>query len=102
MIFAGQFARVGKTLPSGRRLEIIELVAQGERNVEQLAGIAGLTAANASQHPQVSRRSGVVEARKRDHCLLPRAPLSDLSWGFPDRTAWGLQVESAPPERGSE
>lgn len=102
MILAGQFARVGETLPRGRRLEIIELVAQGEWNVEEMAGIAGLTAANAWQHPQVLRRSGVVEAGKQDHCQLPQAPLSDLSWDFPDRTAWGLPVESAPPERGSK
>jgi DNA-binding transcriptional ArsR family regulator len=38
-----QFARVGKALSNGNRLELLEFLAQGERSVEQLSKVAGLT-----------------------------------------------------------
>lgn len=44
------FAAVARALGSGRRLELLELLAQGERSVEELTELAGLAAANASQH----------------------------------------------------
>lgn len=59
-----QFALVGKALSSGRRLELLELLAQGERSVEDLADQAGLTAANASQHLQILRSARLVSMRK--------------------------------------
>lgn len=59
-----QFARVGKALGSGNRLEILEFLAQGERSVEELARVAGLTVANTSQHLQQLRQAGLVAARK--------------------------------------
>ena len=59
-----QFARIGKALSSGKRLEMLELLAQGERNVEQLARMAGLSIANTSQHLQQLRQAGLVTARK--------------------------------------
>lgn len=59
-----QFARVGKALGSGNRLEILEFLAQGERSVDELAKIAGLTMGNMSQHLQQLRNSGLVESRK--------------------------------------
>jgi rhodanese-related sulfurtransferase/DNA-binding HxlR family transcriptional regulator len=59
-----QFARVGKALASGHRLEILELLAQGERSVEALAAVSGLSVANTSQHLQQLRRVGLVTARK--------------------------------------
>jgi rhodanese-related sulfurtransferase len=59
-----QFAEVARTIGSAHRLELLELVAQTERSVEQLAGLSGLTIANASQHLQQLRRSGLVEARR--------------------------------------
>ena len=45
----GQFARIGKALGSPHRLELLELLAQGERTVDALATESGLTMANASQ-----------------------------------------------------
>jgi rhodanese-related sulfurtransferase/DNA-binding transcriptional ArsR family regulator len=60
----GQFARIGKALASPHRLEILELLAQGERTVESLAGEIGLSLANASQHLQGLREAGLVESRK--------------------------------------
>jgi rhodanese-related sulfurtransferase len=59
-----QFARVGQALGSAARLELVDLLAQGERSVEELAGAAGLSVANASQHLQALRRAGLVEARR--------------------------------------
>ena len=59
-----QFALVGKALSSGRRLELLELLAQGERSVEDLAEHAGLTVANASQHLQILRSARLVAVRK--------------------------------------
>jgi rhodanese-related sulfurtransferase len=59
-----QFALVGKALSSGRRLELLELLAQAERSVEELAEQAGLTVANASQHLQILRSARLVVMRK--------------------------------------
>lgn len=61
----GQFARIGKALASPQRLEILELLAQGERTVDSLAGEIGLSLANASQHLQALRQAGLVEGRKQ-------------------------------------
>jgi rhodanese-related sulfurtransferase/biotin operon repressor len=61
----GQFARIGKALASPHRLEILDLLAQGERTVESLAAEIGLSSANASQHLQGLREAGLVESRKR-------------------------------------
>src|SRR5204863_6767955 len=60
----GQFARIGKALGSSHRLELLELLAQGERTVEALAGESGLSTANASQHLLSLREAGLVESRK--------------------------------------
>ncbi len=59
-----QFARVGKALSNGNRLEILEFLAQGERSVEELARVAGLTVANTSQHLQQLRQAGLLSTRK--------------------------------------
>ncbi|HVA68980.1 MAG TPA: metalloregulator ArsR/SmtB family transcription factor [Candidatus Binataceae bacterium] len=59
-----QFAAVARTLGSAHRLELLEMLAQTARSVEELAALSGLTIANASQHLQHLRRSGLVEARR--------------------------------------
>ena len=59
-----QFARVGKALGNGNRLELIEYIAQGERSVDELAKVSGLTVANTSQHLQQLRQAGLVLCRK--------------------------------------
>jgi len=59
-----QFARIAKALSSANRLEILEFLAQGERSVEVLAKVSGLTIANTSQHLQHLRQAGLVVARK--------------------------------------
>src|SRR3972149_5733713 len=59
-----QIARVGKAVSSAKRLELLDLLCQGERTVEVLAGLANLTIANASQHLRVLRAARLVEAEK--------------------------------------
>ncbi|MBI1864392.1 MAG: metalloregulator ArsR/SmtB family transcription factor [Nitrospirae bacterium] len=59
-----QFARVGKALSSPKRLELLELLAQGERTVEGLSREASQTIANCSRHLQVLRQANLVETRK--------------------------------------
>jgi rhodanese-related sulfurtransferase len=58
-----QFERLGKALASRRRLELLDVLAQGERPVEALADETSMTVANASQHLQVLRRARLVETR---------------------------------------
>lgn len=58
------FARIGKALSNGHRLELLELLAQGERSVETLASETDLSVANASQHLQTLRTAGLLEVRR--------------------------------------
>ena len=60
-----QFAAVAKALGNAHRLDLLDLLAQGERHVEGLASVAGLSVANTSQHLHVLRRSGLVLSRKK-------------------------------------
>jgi rhodanese-related sulfurtransferase len=60
-----EFAVLGRALANPHRLELLDLLAQGERSVEELAREAALSLANASAHLQVLRRARLVEAEKR-------------------------------------
>ena len=60
-----EFATIGKALASPHRLELLDLLGQGERSVDQLAAEAGLSLANASAHLQVLRQARLVDADKR-------------------------------------
>ena len=60
----GQFARVGKALASPKRLEIVDLLAQGERTVEEIARETAMSVASASQHLQVLKAARMFEARR--------------------------------------
>jgi rhodanese-related sulfurtransferase/DNA-binding transcriptional ArsR family regulator len=57
-------ARVGTALSSATRLEFLELLAQGERNVDELATLTGVSVANTSQHLQKLRQAGLIVGRK--------------------------------------
>ena len=59
-----QFARIGQAVSSPKRLELLDLLCQGERTVEVLAEEAGMSVANASQHLHVLRAARLVEAEK--------------------------------------
>jgi rhodanese-related sulfurtransferase/DNA-binding transcriptional ArsR family regulator len=58
------FATAAKALSNGRRAEIVDVLAQGERSVDDLAAEIGQTVANTSQHLQVLARSGLVASRR--------------------------------------
>src|SRR5207237_6257893 len=60
-----EFATLGKALASAHRLELLALLGQGERSVDELASEAGLSLANASAHMKVLRQARLVEADKR-------------------------------------
>jgi rhodanese-related sulfurtransferase/DNA-binding transcriptional ArsR family regulator len=70
-------AEVAKALGHGSRLEILELLAQGERSVDSVAERAHLSVANASQHLRLMRRAGVLRSRREGKRILYR--LSDPS-----------------------
>jgi rhodanese-related sulfurtransferase/DNA-binding transcriptional ArsR family regulator len=57
-------ASVAQALGSGRRAEIVDLLAQGERSVDEIAGEIGQSVANTSQHLQVLARAGLVQSRR--------------------------------------
>src|SRR5919197_2035205 len=57
-------ASVAQALGSGRRAEIIDVLAQGERAVDELAAEISQSVANTSQHLQVLARAGLVRSRR--------------------------------------
>jgi rhodanese-related sulfurtransferase len=59
-----QFARIGKALANPHRLEILDLLSQGERTVEDLAREAGMPVANTSRHLQELKAARLVEVRR--------------------------------------
>lgn len=59
-----QFARIGKAFSSASRLELIDLLAQRERSVDDLAEATGMSIANTSRHLQVLKRDRLVRRRK--------------------------------------
>lgn len=58
------FAHTGKALSSGKRLELLDLLAQGERTVDALAKAAGLNLTTASAHLQTLKQAGLVATRR--------------------------------------
>ncbi|MEO5321985.1 metalloregulator ArsR/SmtB family transcription factor [Mesorhizobium sp. CC13] len=70
-IFA-EIAELARAVGHGHRLMLLEHVAQGERSVERLAELAGLSLANASQHLQQLRRAGLVGTRRDGKRVLYR------------------------------
>ncbi|GAA3045144.1 ArsR/SmtB family transcription factor [Actinokineospora globicatena] len=59
-----ELARVGKALGNGKRLELIDLLAQGERGVVDLATTAGLTVTTTSAHLQTLKHAGLVASNR--------------------------------------
>ena len=71
-ILLAQLANVAKALGHAHRLELLELIAQGERSVDALAEMAGLTVGNTSQHLQQLRRAGLLASRRNGKQVLYR------------------------------
>jgi rhodanese-related sulfurtransferase/predicted transcriptional regulator len=77
-LFEG-YAQVGKALGSPKRLELLDLLAQGERSVELLADRAGLGLTTASNHLQLLRQAGLVQARKEGTKVYYRLAGTDVA-----------------------
>lgn len=77
-----QFAAVAKAIGHPHRLGLLEQLAQGERSVEVLADRTGLSIANASQHLQQLRRSGLIVARREGKHVLYRLGDHDAVLGM--------------------
>jgi len=73
-----QFAQIAKALSHAHKLELLELLAQGERSVEVLAKVAGLTVANTSRHLQQLRRAGLIASRKEGLYVFYRVAGDDV------------------------
>ncbi len=73
-----QFAQVAKALSHAHRLDLLELLAQGERNVEALANVAGFSVANTSRHLQQLRRAGLVASHKEGLYVFYRLAGDDV------------------------
>jgi rhodanese-related sulfurtransferase/DNA-binding transcriptional ArsR family regulator len=73
-----QFARIGKSLSSPRRLEILDVLAQGPRTVEALAAETQMSTALTSSHLQVLRAAGLVVARRDRQSMHYRLVSDDV------------------------
>ncbi|GAA3772818.1 ArsR/SmtB family transcription factor [Streptomyces chiangmaiensis] len=60
----GQLARIGKAISNPKRIELLDILGQGERSVESLATVTHMTVGNTSSHLQVLRNARMVETRK--------------------------------------
>jgi rhodanese-related sulfurtransferase/DNA-binding transcriptional ArsR family regulator len=74
-----QFERVGKALASGKRLELLDLLAQGERDVASLAAAADLGMTTASAHLQTLRRANLLTTRRDGTRILYRLAGRDVA-----------------------
>ncbi|MQY12107.1 hypothetical protein SRB5_22370 [Streptomyces sp. RB5] len=73
------FAASGKALASGKRLELLDLLAQGERGVDALAKAAGLNVTTASAHLQILRQAGFVATRRAGVRIFYRLAGEDVA-----------------------
>src|SRR5882724_9137065 len=96
-----QFARVAKALAAPARLELLDLLLQGERSVDALARATALSVANASQHLQVLAGARLVEARRDAQRVLYRIADDsvELLWHALRRTAEARVAELAEVTR---
>jgi rhodanese-related sulfurtransferase len=93
-----QFARVGKAMASPKRLELLDLLAQSARSVEDLAAEAGLGLSTCSAHLQALRHSRLVSARKRGTRVFYSLASEDVARLFADvrQVAASLLAEVGP------
>ena len=73
-----QVARVGKAVASPKRLELLELLSQGEKTVEALANEASIDIRLASAHLKVLREAGLVVARREGRFIAYRLSGDDV------------------------
>lgn len=93
-----QFAAVAKAVAHPHRLELLEQLAQGERSVEVLADRTRVSVANASQHLQHLRRTGLVTARREGKFVFYRLA-DDAVLGLLTSLRRIAELQSAEVER---
>lgn len=74
-----QFARIAKAIAHPKRVEILDLLAQGERSVDAIAGATGLGVTTASAHLQALRRARVVDTRRAGTRIFYRLAGPDVT-----------------------
>ena len=76
------FAGVAKALGSGRRAELVDVLAQGERHVDELADEIGQSVANTSHHLRALAAAGLVTTRRRAGTVVaPGSQSTDVALG---------------------
>ena len=86
-------ASVAQALGSGRRAEIVDVLAQGERSVDEIAAEISQTVANTSQHLQVLARAGLVRSRREGTRAIYRLASDEVAelWAaIRDVAVWHL------------
>jgi rhodanese-related sulfurtransferase len=86
-----QFARMGKALANPHRLELLDVLSQGEREVSALAEETGMSVANASQHLQTLRAARLVETRRAGISIYYRLASEAVSLLWLSLRACGAQ-----------
>jgi rhodanese-related sulfurtransferase len=74
-----QYARVGKALSAPKRLELLDLLAQGERTVDALSRAAGAGVSTTSMHLQTLRQAGLVRSRREGTSVHYRLAGDDVA-----------------------
>lgn len=97
-----QYARIGKALASARRVELLDLLCQGERSVEALARTSGMTVTNTSQHLRVLRAARLADARKAGAKVIYSLGDEDVCRFFFALRGWpGLASPRSSSSRGA-
>lgn len=95
-----QFAAVGKALANAKRLELLDLLAQGERSVEALAAAAGLGLSTCSANLQTLRQAGLVTTRRERTKVIYSLAGPDVAALFADlRTTARIHLAEAERAR---
>ena len=90
------FAECLKAVANGRRLELLELMAQGEHSVEELARLTGLAMTTTSNHLQTLKRAGLVSTRREGSTIFYRLGGDDVAelYAAAKRVAFGRHARA--------
>src|SRR5688572_23323097 len=84
-------AKLVKAMANSHRLEIIDLLSQSERSVEEIAEETGMSVANASQHLQVLKQSNLVHVKRNGNFILYRLANENVYKSWKDLQEIGMK-----------
>ena len=84
-------SRLVKAMANPHRLEIIDLLGQAERPVEEIAAETGMSVANASQHLQVLKQSHLVQVKRNGNFILYRLANDNVYKSWKDLRQIGME-----------